>query len=125
SRHNGSLADLPGFARRIVEGCSALLADGKHAWLSAWRTDAREGTAAALAGVLERFRLLLERAAGDRTVKPIALEAADGARTWCFLVAPDAVEVEVAVEPAVDVEIPPPEPEPAPHEPEPEPAPEP
>jgi hypothetical protein len=124
SRHTGSLADLPGFARRIVEGCSSLLADGKHAWLSAWRTDAREDTAAALGGVLERFRLLLERAAGDRTVKTIELAAADGARTWCFLVTPDAVEIEA------EVEVASPEPEPERElEPEPElvpdPAPEP
>lgn len=114
SRHTGSLADLPGFARRIVEGCSSLLRDGKHAWLSAWRTDAREGTSAALAGVLERFRLLLERAAGDRTVKPIALEAAGGARTWCFLVTAEAVEIEVEVEAAAEVEVAPPDPEPEP-----------
>jgi hypothetical protein len=90
SRHGGSLADLPGFARRIVEGCSALLADPKHAWLPAWRADAREGTAAALAGVLERFRALLARAAGDRIVKPVQLDSPDGARAWCFLVTSDA-----------------------------------
>jgi hypothetical protein len=90
SRHGGSLADLPGFARRIVEGCSALLADPKHAWLPAWRADAREGTAAALAGVLERFRALLARAAGGRVVKPVQLDSPDGARAWCFLVTPDA-----------------------------------
>ena len=35
SRHAGPLADLPGFARSIVEGCSAFLADEKHAWLPA------------------------------------------------------------------------------------------
>jgi hypothetical protein len=119
SRHNGSLADLPGFARRIVEGCSSLLGDGKHAWLSAWRTDARDGTAAALAGVLERFRLLLMGAAGDRTVKPVELEAPDGARTWCFLVAAEAVEIEVEVEPEAEAVV-----EIASSEPEPEPEPE-
>jgi len=121
SRHSGALADLPGFARRIVEGCSSLLADGKHGWLPAWRSDARNGIAAALPGVLERFRQLLERAAGDRTVKPIELEAADGARTWCFLVAADAIEVEVAVEPEVELEAEPEaEVEVAPQDPEPE-----
>jgi hypothetical protein len=88
SRHVGALADLPGFARRIVEGCSSLLADGKHAWLSAWRTEARNGTAA-LPGVLERFRALLAGAAGERMVKPIELQSADDARTWCFLVTSD------------------------------------
>jgi len=90
ARHGGTLADLPGFARRIVEGCSALLADPKHAWLPAWRSDARDGTAAALAGVLERFRALLDRTAGDRMVKPVHLQSADGARAWCFLVTSDA-----------------------------------
>ena len=90
ARHVGPLADLPGFARRIVEGCSSLLADPKHAWLPAWRADAREGMDTAMAGVLERFQALLARAAGERMVKPVALEAADGARTWCFLVTSDA-----------------------------------
>ncbi|MFL5538015.1 MAG: hypothetical protein ACJ8J0_03440 [Longimicrobiaceae bacterium] len=86
ARHAGPLADLPGFARRIVEGCSSLLADPKHAWLPAWRANVREGMDAAMAGVLERFQALLAGAAGERMVKPVALEAADGARTWCFLV---------------------------------------
>jgi hypothetical protein len=45
---------------------------------------------AALAAVLERFRALLAGAAGDRIVKPIELESADGARAWCFLVTADA-----------------------------------
>ncbi|SOD03948.1 hypothetical protein SAMN05216486_12017 [bacterium JGI 053] len=90
SRHGGSLADLPGFARRIVEGCSSLLADGKHAWLSAWRTDAKNGDAAAIPGVLERFRALLAGAAGERMVRPVELQSAGGARTWCFLVTADA-----------------------------------
>jgi len=90
SRHVGSLADLPGFARRIVEGCSSLLADGKHAWLSAWRTQARDDAAAALPGVLERFRALLAGTAGDRMVRPLRLDASDGARTWLFLVTADA-----------------------------------
>ncbi|MFL5382115.1 MAG: hypothetical protein ACJ8GN_06340 [Longimicrobiaceae bacterium] len=101
ARHAGPLADLPGFARRIVEGCSSLLADPKHAWLSAWRADAREGMDTAMAGVLERFGALLARAAGERRVEPIALEAADGARTWCFVVTSDA-----AVARAVDGEVP-------------------
>jgi hypothetical protein len=96
SRHVGALADLPGFARRIVEGCSSLLADGKHAWLSAWRTEARDGTAA-LPGVLERFRALLAAAAGERMVRPVELQSAGGARAWCFLVTADAA-VALAVE---------------------------
>ncbi|HVG46488.1 MAG TPA: hypothetical protein VM890_17210 [Longimicrobium sp.] len=117
SRHTGALADLPGFARRIVEGCSSLLADGKPAWLSAWRTDARGGTDP-LPGVLERFRALLGRAAGERMVKPIALESADGARAWCFLVTSDAA-VARAVDGDVEaIEVTPPEPAETPETPE-------
>ncbi|HET7232370.1 MAG TPA: hypothetical protein VFJ16_20350 [Longimicrobium sp.] len=90
SRHTGSLADLPAFARRIVEGCSAMLDDPKHAWLPAWRAEASaRGQAAALAGVLERFRALLDGISAGRILKPMELEAADGARTWLFLLTPD------------------------------------
>ncbi|HEU4559682.1 MAG TPA: hypothetical protein VFS20_17650, partial [Longimicrobium sp.] len=87
-RHTGPLADLPGFARRIVEGCSAMLDDPKHAWLPAWRADAAGGQSAALAGVLERFRTLLDGVAGGRILKPMELETAGGARTWLFLITP-------------------------------------
>jgi len=90
SRHISPLADLPAFARRIVEGCSALLDDPKHAWLPAWRADAAsKGEPAALAGVLERLRALIDRVAAGRILKPMELEAADGARTWLFLLTPD------------------------------------
>jgi len=91
--HVGPIADLPGFARRIVEGCSSLLADPKHAWLPTWRADAREAMGAAMAGVLERFQALLADAARGRMVRPVALRAEDGARTWCFLVTSDAAVV--------------------------------
>lgn len=87
SRHSGPLADLPGFARRIVEGCSALLGDAKHEWLPAWRSDARDGgSAAALEGVLGRFRRLLEGAAEGRIVKPLVLETMDGSPGYLYLV---------------------------------------
>lgn len=90
SRHNSPLADLPAFARRIVEGCSALLDDPKHTWLPAWRADAAsKGEPAALAAVLERLRALIESVAAGRILKPMELEAADGARTWLFLLTPD------------------------------------
>ena len=90
SRHNSPLADLPGFVRRIVEGCSALLDDPKHAWLPAWRASAAAGgEGAALAGVMERFRALLDGVAAGRIVKPMELEAKDGARTWLLLLTPD------------------------------------
>lgn len=87
ARHVGPVADLPGFARRIVEGCSSLLGDAGHAWLPAWRAGAREGME--MAGVLERFQALLAGAAGGRTVKPVELKAEDGGRAWCFLVTAD------------------------------------
>jgi hypothetical protein len=91
SRHTSPLADLPGFARRIVEGCSAFLGDAKHAWLPAWRTTASAiGPQAAMDGILERFRALLDGVAGGRLVKPLELESADGARTYLFLVTPDS-----------------------------------
>lgn len=93
SRHTGPLADLPGFARRIVEGCSAFLGDEKHAWLPAWRADARFSPEAALAGVIERFRARLEEASSGRVVRPVELLSDDGARTWCFLVAAEELEV--------------------------------
>jgi hypothetical protein len=90
SRHNSPLADLPGFVRRIVEGCSAMLDDARHGWLAAWRAEASaRDPAAAMAGVAERFRALLQGVAGERILKPMELEAADGARTWLFLVTPD------------------------------------
>jgi hypothetical protein len=104
SRHAGPLADLPGFARRIVEGCSSLLADPKHAWLPAWRADVRDGTDTALAGVLGRFRALLERAAGARTVRSIPLDA-DGAHAWCFLVTADKQIAPQVADAATSTEI--------------------
>jgi hypothetical protein len=104
SRHAAPLADLPGFARRIVEGCSSLLADPKHAWLPAWRADVRDGTDTALAGVLGRFRALLERAAGARTVRSIPLDA-DGAHAWCFLVTADEQIAPQVADAATSTEI--------------------
>jgi len=88
SRHTGTLADLPGFARTIVEGASAMLDDAKHAWLLAWRTAARGGIAAAMDDVLGRFGRLLESAAPGRIVKPVSLQSG-GAATYLFLVTSD------------------------------------
>jgi hypothetical protein len=88
SRHTGTLADLPGFARTIVEGASAMLDDAKHAWLLAWRTAARGGIPAAMDDVLGRFARLLESAAPGRIVKPATLQSG-GAATYLFLVTSD------------------------------------
>ena len=123
SRHTGPLADLPGFARRIVEGCSAMLDDAKHAWLPAWRADQQAGFAAAMEGVLGRFRALLATVAGDRVVEPLILTSDDGAPAYLFLMTP-----EPAVALAANAAPPEPEPEPAPPPtppPPPSPAPEP
>lgn len=87
SRHNSPLADLPGFVRRIVEGCSAMLDDPGHAWLPAWRS--ADGFGAAMEGVGERFHARLDTVAGGRLIRPMRLEAPDGAATWLFLVTPD------------------------------------
>jgi len=91
SRHNSPVADLPGFVKRIVEGCSALLGDAKHAWLPAWRAAAASGgVAAGMRDSLARFEHLLKDTAGGRIVKPMLLEAADGACAYLFLVTADA-----------------------------------
>lgn len=77
-KFSGPLADLPPFARRIVEGCSGLLGDARHEWVFAWRAAEREGGAArALEGVVERFRARLERAAEGRVLKTARVAAGD------------------------------------------------
>jgi three-Cys-motif partner protein len=90
ARHTGPIADLPGFAQRIVAGCSAFLDDAKHAWLPAFRTAfSGDGFRAAMDGVAERYRALVEGAAAGRIVKPLALETADGAPCWLVLATAD------------------------------------
>ena len=86
-KFTGPLADLPPFAKRIVEGCSALLGDARHEWVFAWRAAEREG-GGALEGVVERFRARLERAAEGRVLKGARVApAADAAAAHLFLVA--------------------------------------
>lgn len=102
SRHIAPVADLPGFARRIVEGCSAFLGDERHTWLPAWRAAAPDGLAPAMAGVLERYTALLRSAAGARDVQPLELALADGARTWLFLVTADTAVAGAITASAVD-----------------------
>lgn len=87
------VADLPPFAKRIVEGCSSMLDDARHEWLPAWRAAQREGgMERALAAVLERFHALLERAAPGRTVRPVrlALSRRDGPSTHLVLLTAEA-----------------------------------
>lgn len=70
----GPLADLPPFARRLVEGCSALLGDPRHGWIAPWRATQRTyGEHAALEEALEGFTGRLRAAAGERLVKPVHL----------------------------------------------------
>lgn len=101
ARYDTPVADLPGFARRIVEGCSAMLGDAQHAWLPAWRAAAASGgIAAAMDGVLERFAARLEDTARGRGVKPLVLETPEGAPAYLFLVTADPA-VATAVDAAV------------------------
>ena len=79
-KFSGPLADLPPFAKRIVEGCSALLGDARHEWVFGWRAAEREGGAAqALEAVLERFRARLEKAAEGRVLKAARVSAGEDA----------------------------------------------
>lgn len=67
ARFTGPLADLPPHLRRVVEGCSSLLGDARHAWLVAWREAQRTaGPAAALATSIDRMQALLASGGGDR-----------------------------------------------------------
>lgn len=86
------MADLPPFARRIVEGCSAMLDDAKHAWLPEWRAAERSGgLSAALDAAAARYEKLLSSVAGDRIVRAIRLADSEDGRTETrlFLVSAD------------------------------------
>jgi hypothetical protein len=87
-KFSGPLADFPPFAKRIVEGCSALLGDARHEWVFGWRAAEREGgVAQALEAVLERFRARLEKAAEGRVLKAARVGAGeDAVAAYLFLV---------------------------------------
>jgi hypothetical protein len=77
-KFTGPLADFPPHLRRVAEGCSAFLADDRHAWLLAWREAMRAGgEEAALAGAVERLRAKL--GSGERVGRAARLESAGGA----------------------------------------------
>lgn len=79
-KFSGPLADFPPFAKRIVEGCSALLGDARHEWVFGWRAAERAGGAGrALEAVLERFRARLEKAAERRVLKAARVAAGEDA----------------------------------------------
>jgi hypothetical protein len=70
ARVTGPIADFPPHVRRLVEGCSALLGDGRHGWLAAWRDVVRrDGADGALEGVVDRYRELVAGAAEGRIVR--------------------------------------------------------
>lgn len=76
-KFTGPLADFPPHLRRVAEGCSAFLADDRHAWLLAWREAMRAGGEdAALAGAVERLRAKL--GTGERVGRAARLESAGG-----------------------------------------------
>jgi hypothetical protein len=76
----GPLADFPPHLRRVVEACSALLADARHGWLLAWREAMRAGGEdAALAGMIERLRGLLGDGGEQRTARAARVEGTGGA----------------------------------------------
>jgi hypothetical protein len=79
-RFPGPLADFPPHLRRVVEACSALLADPRHGWLFGWRDAHRSGgPAAALAAAAERLRDQVTGVYGDveRLAHAVRLENGD------------------------------------------------
>ena len=86
------LADLPTYARRIVEGYSLLLGDPRHGWVALWREVERtQGEAAAEARILEQYRERLAAANSQAVVKAVRLSlSGDAAATGeLFLVTQD------------------------------------
>ncbi len=68
------IADLPPYARRIVEGWSALLGDPRREWLARWRAAAADADyAAAEAAVVGAFETRLRTAAPNRTVRRLSV----------------------------------------------------
>jgi hypothetical protein len=80
---NVPLADLPTYARRIVEGYSLLLGDPRYGWVAAWReTERTLGEAAAETRVQEQYRDRLAAVNPQTVVKTIRLSPpADAAAT--------------------------------------------
>lgn len=93
ARFTGPLADLPPHLRRVVEGCSAMLADPRHGWIAAWREAERGGGPdAALAAMVDRLQALLSdidderyihlsRVEGEPVAVHLLLSTPDPART--------------------------------------------
>jgi hypothetical protein len=100
------LADLPSFTRRVVDGCSALLGDGRHEWLARWRREsATLGPSVALDAVTDRFSAQLGAACGDRLLKRLDVGADPPQPLYLVTSAPEAA---LALNGAVAAHEPPP-----------------
>ena len=84
------LADLPPYARRIVEGYSALLGDRRHEWVGTWRRiELASGPATAEAVVAEQFGNRLAGIAAGRSLKQITLDLPDSGTVYLFCLSAD------------------------------------
>ncbi|CAN5527957.1 hypothetical protein BH24GEM3_BH24GEM3_05940 [soil metagenome] len=90
-----AVADLPLYARRIVEGYSALFGDTRYEWLSLWRAAEKEGgaegAAVAEARMLEHYRSRLAEIDPEVAIRwvPLAAAGADAGTHYHFLVTRD------------------------------------
>lgn len=90
TRFRGStLADLPPYARRIVEGYSHLLDDPRQGWAAEWRREAIHPTGAAEQLVVEKFRDALLAVASSRALKLVELELTAGVSLRLFCMTSD------------------------------------
>ncbi|HEV2130209.1 MAG TPA: hypothetical protein VGR27_03875 [Longimicrobiaceae bacterium] len=92
ARFRGSaVADLPPYAKRIVEGYSLLFGDARYEWLSLWRAAEKEGgaegAAVAEARMLEHYRTRLTEIDAEVAVRwvPLAAPGADAGTHYLFL----------------------------------------
>lgn len=83
----GPLADLPPYARRIVEGVSRLLGDSRHAWVAPWRAALeRGGAAAAEASVVDACCARVQEASAGVVRRMALVTAAAAAPEYLLLV---------------------------------------
>nr|MBA2246357.1 hypothetical protein [Gemmatimonadota bacterium] len=86
-----AVADLPLYAKRIVEGYSLLFGDTRYEWLSRWRAAEKEGgpeaAAVAEARMLEHYRTRLAEIDPELAVRwvPLAAPFADASTDYLFL----------------------------------------
>jgi three-Cys-motif partner protein len=83
----GTLADLPPYARRIVDGYSRMLDDPRHSWAAEWwRLGPNSPPDVGERLVAERFRDVLQRAVRGRAVKPVSLKFPTGEALYLFCI---------------------------------------